>query len=107
MAPYGTLTTNTKPEDAGLRAEREAVVVVDPISSGAVLALLVKQWGYVCIAVYSAGFSEELLNLIPKKCKENGLKFDHVVQVGSRSIIDRPCCSSSSSSSSRSNDGKK
>jgi len=81
MAPYGTLSSTTTPSEDALRTEREAVVVVDPISSGAVLALMVKQWGYVCIAVYSAGFSDELLNLIPKKCKENGLKFDHVVQV--------------------------
>lgn len=63
---------------------KEAVVVVDPISSGAILSLLVQQWGYTCVAVYSSQFSDELLALIPKKCREKGFTFDHVIQVSNR-----------------------
>lgn len=60
---------------------QDALVIVDPISSGAVLALLGMQRGYRLIAVYSEGLEAELKAMVPTECREQGLHFDHVIEV--------------------------
>ena len=57
-----------------------ALVIIDPISSGAILALLAQRRGYRLIAVYSEGLEAELKAMVPAECKEAGLRFDHVVE---------------------------
>ncbi|TFJ81609.1 hypothetical protein NSK_006860 [Nannochloropsis salina CCMP1776] len=59
---------------------QDALVIVDPISSGAVLALLGMQRGYRLIAVYSEGLEAELKAMVPTECREQGLHFDHVIE---------------------------
>lgn len=57
-----------------------ALVIVDPISSGAILALLGQKRDYRLIAVYSEGLEAELKALVPAECNKAGLHFDHVVE---------------------------
>jgi hypothetical protein len=57
-----------------------ALVIIDPISSGAILGLLGQRRGYRLIAVYSEGLEAELKAMVPAECKEEGLSFDHVIE---------------------------
>jgi hypothetical protein len=74
-------------DDASLRdvyeevVLEEAVIVVDPVSTGAMVALLAKRRGYKVVAVYSAGLTNEVLSMIPKPCRDAGLTFDFTVKV--------------------------
>lgn len=75
--------TSMYQDEAAVAVEEpeDAVVVVDPISTGAMVALLSQREGYKVVAVYSEGLTSEVLSLIPKPCKDAGLKFDHIVKV--------------------------
>lgn len=73
------LTRNNTRKNAA--AGQGALVIIDPISSGAILALLGQRRGYRLIAVYSEGLEAELKAMVPAECKEEGLVFDHVIEV--------------------------
>jgi len=68
-------------------AAQSALVIIDPISSGAILALLGQRRGYRLIAVYSEGLEAELKAMVPAECKEEGLSFDHTIEVRCHVLI--------------------
>lgn len=44
--------------------------------------MLGQRRGYRLIAVYSEGLEAELKAMVPAECKEEGLSFDYVIEVG-------------------------
>jgi len=78
------LTSNSTRKNG---APQGALVIIDPISSGAILALLGQRRGYRLIAVYSEGLEAELKAMVPAECKEEGLSFDHTIEVRCHVLI--------------------
>lgn len=64
----------------GSQPRPAAVVVVDPFSTGAVLAQMVADRGYQVVRVVSGDVSEELLHMLPAACRN--LSFAATIQVG-------------------------
>lgn len=62
------------------RRGAKAIAVVDPISTGAVLAFLAHQRGYKVVAVFSDGIADELKSYVPQWCVDGGLSFDATIQ---------------------------
>lgn len=56
-----------------------AMVVVDPFSTGAVLAQMISDRGYQVVRVVSASFSEEIMHMLPAAC--SNLSFAATIQV--------------------------
>lgn len=86
--PHHSSPTTPTTEDAVssssvvISNKRKALVIVDPVSSGAMLSLLAQQRGYTLIALYSNGLEDELIRMIPQRCREEGLRFDYIIKVG-------------------------
>lgn len=67
------------PEPANSKSEMECVAVVDPFSTGAVIAATLSARGVLVIAIYSANMDQltNLQSLVPKGLV---LKFDNVIK---------------------------
>lgn len=52
------------------QSNKKAVIVVDPLSSGAVLAQMLMERHYSVIRVLSTHFPEDVLKLLPASCKD-------------------------------------
>lgn len=66
----------------GSQPRPAVVVVVDPFSTGAVLAQMVADRGYQVVRVVSGDVSEELLHMLPAACRN--LSFAATIQVKGR-----------------------
>jgi hypothetical protein len=86
---------------------KDAVLLVDPMSTGkqaaldvsrygaqnrscctgAVLALMVKQRGYKCVALYSSDYDKTIMDMVPESCRDGNLTFESIITVRGPSPI--------------------
>ncbi len=78
------------PQGQSYTKRPQAMVVVDPFSTGAVLAQMISDRGYQVVRIVSADFSDEIMHMLPAAC--SNLSFAATIQVNTTksSVTRRP-----------------